>query len=235
MLTENARRYGDIVHYRALNRKIYQINHPDLIQELLINDEPRNHRHMVMQRSRFILGNGLLTSEEPLHMRQRRMAAPAFHRHRIAAYGDVIANYSAEMIEQWQPGALDVYPEMMMLALRIVSKCLFDTDARSEAKKIGDAVDAFMGFLPLAFLPLSRQIEKLPFGPMMKIRKGGTDVDAIIYGIIAERRKSPGDRGDLLSMLLEAVDTEDNAGGATARMTDQSAPRRMPNGDAGRA
>ena len=165
MLRENALRYGDIVHYRAINRKIYQINHPDLIQELLINDEPRNHRHMVMQRSRFILGTGLLTSEEPLHMRQRRMAAPAFHRHRIAAYGDVIAKYSAEMIEHWRPGPLDAYPEMMMLALRIVSKCLFDTDARSEAKKIGDAVDAFMGFLPLAFLPFSRQIEKLPFGP----------------------------------------------------------------------
>jgi cytochrome P450 len=221
MLRENARRYGDMVHYRAINRKIYQLNHPDLIQELLLTDEPRNHRHMVMQRSRFILGNGLLTSEEPLHMRQRRMAAPAFHRHRIAAYGDVIAKYSAEMIEQWRPGALDVYPEMMMLALRIVSKCLFDTDAKSEAKKIGDAVDAFMGFLPLAFLPLSRQIEKLPFGPMTKIRKGGADVDAIIYRIIAERRRSPGDRGDLLSMLLEAVDTEDGASGAASRMTDQ--------------
>ena len=164
MLRENARRYGDIVHYRAINRKIYQINHPDLIQELLLNDEPRNHRHMVMQRSRFILGNGLLTSEEPLHMRQRRMAAPAFHRHRIAAYGDVIAKYSAEMIEQWQPGALDVYPEMMMLALRIVSKCLFDTDARSEAKKIGDAVDAFMGFLPLAFLPFRDRLRSCPSG-----------------------------------------------------------------------
>jgi cytochrome P450 len=221
ILRENARRYGDIVHFRAINRKIYQINHPDLIQELMLNHEPRNHRHMVMQRSRFILGNGLLTSEEPLHMRQRRMAAPAFHRHRIAAYGDVIAKYSAEMIEHWRPGPLDAYPEMMMLALRIVSKCLFDTDARSEAKKIGDAVDAFMGFLPLAFLPLSKHIEKLPFGPMTKIRKGGADVDAFIYGIIADRRKSPGDRGDLLSMLLEAVDTEDNAGGATARMTDK--------------
>jgi cytochrome P450 len=214
MLRENARRYGDIVHYRAINRKIYQINHPELIQELLLNDEPRNHRHMVMQRSRFILGNGLLTSEEPLHMRQRRMAAPAFHRHRIAAYGDVIAKYSAEMIEQWQPGPLDAYPEMMMLALRIVTKCLFDTDAKSEARKIGDAVDAFMGFLPLTFLPLSRYIEKLPFGPMMRIRKGGIDVDAIIYGFIAERRRSPGDRGDLLSMLLDATDVEDDPGGS---------------------
>ncbi len=225
MLTENARRYGDLVHYRAINRKIYQLNHPDLIQELLLNDEPRNHRHMVMQRSRFILGNGMLTSEEPLHMRQRRMAAPAFHRHRIAAYGDVISEYSAKMIEQWKPGAIDIHPEMLELALRIVGKCLFGKDASAEVNTISAAVDAFMGFLPLAFLPFSRQIEKLPFGPMEKIRKGGKDVDAIIYGMIAERRKSPGDRGDLLSILLEAVDTEEPPNGvntqASSRMSDQ--------------
>jgi cytochrome P450 len=191
----------------------------------MINDEPRNLRGIVMQRARFILGDGLLTSEEPLHMRQRRMAAPAFHRHRIAAYGDVIARYAAEMTEQWQPGALDLHPEMLLLALRIVGKCLFDTDAKSEVRKIAAAVDAFMGFLPLVFLPFSKQIEKLPFGPMEKIRRGGVDLDAIIYGMIAERRKSPGDRGDLLSMLLEATDIEDNPGGmphgAATHMTDK--------------
>jgi cytochrome P450 len=218
-LTDNARKYGDLVHFGAIKRNIYQFNHPELIQELLINDEPRNYRGVVMQRSRFILGSGLLTSEEPLHMRQRRMAAPAFHRHRIAAYGDVIARYSVEMTERWQPGELDLHPEMLLLALRIVGKCLFDTDAQADVKKIAAAVDAFMGFLPLVFLPFSKQIEKLPFGPMEKIRKGGVDLDAIIYGMIAERRKSPGDRGDLLSMLLEATDAEDTTG--ANRMSDQ--------------
>ncbi len=220
-LADNARRYGDMVHYAGLKRHIYQFNHPELIQELLVNDEPRNHRGVVMQRSRFILGNGLLTSEEPLHMRQRRMAAPAFHRARIAAYGDVIARYVTDLNEQWQPGALDVHPEMQLLALRIVGKCLFDSEAKSEVGKIAAAVDAFMGFLPLVFLPFSKVIERLPFGPMEKIRRGGVDLDRIIYGMIAERRKAPGDRGDLLSMLLEAVDTEDHSGGMTARMNDQ--------------
>jgi cytochrome P450 len=218
-LADNRRRYGDFVHFGAMGRSIYQFNHPDLIQELLVNYEARNLRGMVMQRSRYILGNGLLTSEEPLHMRQRRMAAPAFHRARIAAYGDVIARYSAEMTESWKPGPLDMHPEMLLLALRIVGKCLFDTDAKSEVAKIAAAVDAFMGFLPLVFLPFSRQIEKLPFGPMEKIRKGGVDLDAIIFGMIAERRAAPGDRGDLLSMLLAATDTEEGA--ETAGMTDQ--------------
>ena len=207
-----------MVHFSAPGREIYQFNHPELIQELLVNHEPHNHRGIVMQRSRFILGNGLLTSEEPLHMRQRRMAAPAFHRHRIDAYGEIIGRYAAQMTSRWQSGAtVDLHPEMLLLALRIVGKCLFDTDVESEVKKIAVAVDAFMGFLPLVFLPFSRQIEKLPFGPMGRIRRGGVDLDNIIYGMIRKRREFPGDRGDLLSMLIEAVDTEGDTGSMSDR------------------
>lgn len=221
-LADNAKRYGDLVHYRSLEGHIYQFNHPALIQELMVDNEKRNRRVLTMQRARAVLGDGLLTSEEPLHMRQRRMAAPAFHRQRIAAYGDVIAQYAAELTEAWQPGLLDLHPQMLLLALRIVGKCLFDMNAESEARKVAAAVDAFMLKPPPAFIPfaLLQQLQKLPFGPALQIRQGLDNLDAIIYGMIAERRKHPGDRGDLLSMLLEA-DDEENAAGSDSRMSDK--------------
>ncbi len=217
-MVANARTYGDIVHYSAGQRKVFQFNHPDLIQELLINNESRHLRGVVMQKARFVLGDGLLTSEEPLHMRQRRMAQPAFHRDRIAAYGDVISRLSLDMTAGWQSGkVIDLHEEMLLLALRIVGKCLFDMDVDSEVRKIAAAVDAFMGFLPLVFLPFSRYIERMPIGPMKRIRQGEAELNALIYGMIRERRQDPGDRGDLLSMLLASVDTEENTG----RMTDK--------------
>ena len=220
-LTENARLYGDLVHYRALEGHIYQFNHPALVQELMVDNERRNRRAIVMQQARAILGDGLLTSEEPLHMRQRRMAAPAFHRQRIAAYAEVIAGYAAEITERWQPGAADLHPHMLLLALRIVGKCMFNIDAESEARKIAAAVDAFMVPPPPAFIPFKEQLQKLPFGPMIKIRKGIHDLDAILYGIIAERRRAPGDRGDLLSMLMETEDLEETTPGADTQMSDK--------------
>src|SRR5436305_1105918 len=76
VLTENARVYGDLVHFRGFEGHIYQFNHPALIQEVMVTHERHNRRALVMQRARALLGDGLLTSEEPLHMRQRRMAAP---------------------------------------------------------------------------------------------------------------------------------------------------------------
>jgi cytochrome P450 len=222
-LTECALKYGDLVHYTALDRHIYQINHPALVEDFLIKDAAKHHRGLVMKRAKVVLGEGLLTSEEPLHMRQRRLAQPAFHRNRIAAYADTIGQQALAMTSRWQSGSTrDLREEMLAIALRIVGKCLFDLNVESDAevKKISDAVDAFMGFLPLAFLPFSEQIQRLPIPAMQRIRKGQADLDAIIYSMIAERRGNPADRGDLLSMLMATVDDQ-ATGNESAMMSDQ--------------
>ncbi len=219
-MAESAALYGDFVHYTVFGRHIYQLNHPELIEDFFLKDAGKHHRGIVMQRAKVVLGEGLLTSEEPLHMRQRRLAQPAFLRQRIAAYGEVIGQNAEAISQDWESGAVrDLHEDMLELALRIVGKCLFDLDvqSRDEVKKISAAVDAFMGFLPLAILPFSEQIQRLPLPAMKRIRKGQADLDAVIYRMIAERRQSPGDRGDLLSMLLDAVDTEE----ATGTMSDR--------------
>ena len=217
-LTECARKYGDVVHYTAVGRHVYQINHPALIEDFFLKDAAKHHRGLVIKRSVAVLGQGLLTSEEPLHMRQRRLAQPAFHRGRIAGYAETIGQQALAMTARWQGGETrDLREEMLAIALRIVGKCLFDLNVKSDAevKKISSAVDAFMGFLPLAFLPFSEQIQKLPLPRMKRIRKGIEELDALIYGMIAQRRVDSADRGDLLSMLMAAVDTEATGGEAT--------------------
>ncbi len=222
-LTDNARRYGDLVHFRAFEGHVFQFNHPELIRELVVDNERRNRRAAVMQRARGLLGDGLLTSEEPLHMRQRRLAQPAFHRQRIAAYGEVIAQVAAEITERWKPGVMDLHPEMLLLALRIVGKCLFDIDGESEARAIAAAVQRFMVRPPPGWVPgrLLEVLQHIPIGPMLEVRRGMEQLDGILYGMIAERRRDPGDRGDLLSMLLAAEDTEEDAAGADRTMSDK--------------
>ena len=222
-MEECAHKYGDLVHYRAAAYHIYQLNHPDLVSDFLLKDANKHHRGIVMQRAKAVLGEGLLTSEEPVHMRQRRLAQPAFHRTRIAAYGEVIGSYADKMTRRWQSGTVvDLHAEMLELALVIVGKCLFDVDVQADVKKVEAAVNAFMSFLPLAVLPFSEQIQRMPIPAMKRIRKGQSELDDLIYRMIRERRANPGDRGDLLSMLLESVDTEgdsENAKGGT--MSDQ--------------
>ena len=213
-MLNTARRFGDLNHYTGLGRHIFQFNHPQLIEDLLLRDAARHHRGLVMQRAKLVLGDGLLTSETPLHLRQRRLAQPAFHRQRIAAYGQIISGYAAEMTARWESGTVvDLQPQMLLLALRIVGKTLFDTNVESEVHQIAEAVDSFMGFLPLAFAPFPEITLRLPLPAMKRIRRGQAYLDSLIYRMIAERRKDPRDRGDLLSMLLAAVDNDEGTGG----------------------
>ncbi len=221
-LRANAVEFGDLVYFQNFGVRLLQCNHPELIQEMLVRDAGHHHRGLVMQRSRMVLGEGLLTSEEPLHMRQRRLAQPAFHRERIAAYGEVIGEFARRMTGQWtEAGVVEVHSEMLLLALRIVGKTLFDTNVEQEVESIAEAVDAFMGFLPLAFLPMSHLIQQLPLPLMRRIRRGQERLDTLFYRMIAERRASPEDRGDLLSMLLMATDEESQEQGYAERMTDR--------------
>ena len=215
-----AQTYGDLVYVRVFGKDFYFLNHPDLVRDLFLKDAPNHHRNNVMQTARQVLGHGLLTSEEPLHMRQRRLAQPAFLRERIAAYGEVIGAKTLAMTTHWQSGTeLDLHAEMMELALRIVGKCLFDVDELQDVDAMAEAVTAFMVFMPLSFVPFPELVQKLPIPAMTRLRRGKAHLDELIYRMIAERRADPVDRGDLLSMLLRATDSEGET--APVSMTDQ--------------
>ncbi len=217
-LERNARTFGDLVHYRAFGRHVFQFNHPDMVQEVLVRDAAMQHRGIVMQRAKFVLGDGLLTSEEPFHMRQRRLVQPGFHRQRVAAYGETMLQFADEMTSRWQSGSsFDIHRSMLELTLRITGKCLFDSDVESEVKTISDSVTAFMGFLPLAFLPYPHLLLKIPFGFIGRIQKSQKKLDSLIYAMIADRRSSGMDHGDLLSMLLASQDLEGSTGGMTTQ------------------
>lgn len=217
-LCYNAKHYGDLVHFTAGGRHVFQMNHPALVQELLVRDVAHHHRGVVMQRARFVLGDGLLTSEEPMHLRQRRLTQPGFHRDRIAGYGTIIGDYALQTTRGWRSGVIrDLHHDMLLLALRIVGKCLFNADVEAEVRNVSAAVDAFMGFLPLALLPFPSTVLKLPLPLMRRIRRGQTELDTLIYALIQQRRESGIDQGDLLSMLLASVDTEEQTGSMSDR------------------
>src|ERR1700685_3175163 len=63
----------------------------------------------------------------------------------------------------------------------------------------------------LLLLPFSEYLDKLPLPATRRFKKARARLDATIYGLIRERRKSGADTGDLLSMLLLAQDEDDRA------------------------
>lgn len=213
--------YGPVSHYKLGKSNIVFINDPELIREVLITQAPAFIKERTQQRMKILLGEGLITSEGEFHMRQRRIAAPAFHRQRIQAYATMMVKHAAAMRASWQPGqTFDISAAMMELTLEIVAQTLFATDVTQEIRQINDEVNVIMQLYNyLIALPKAESYLHWPVPWLMRFRKARSRLDAVVYRMIAERRGSNEDRGDLLSMLLAGRDEEEKTGHAS--MSDQ--------------
>ena len=223
--TNLARTYGDLAAYRMGGEQIFFVNSPQYVRDILVTHNRNFMKGRGLQRTKRLLGEGLLTSEDPIHLRQRRLMQPAFHRERIAAYGDTMVTYADRMQQEWRDDAvLDIAQEMMRLTLSIAGKTLFDVDVEKQAADVGAALTAVMESFWTTMLPFADVLEHLPVPQLRRAKAARAKLDAIIYGMIAERRAaardgSLSDRGDLLSMLLEARDEDEPSIGGG--MTDQ--------------
>ena len=212
------RRYGDLAYLRMGGEHLFITSDPAVIRDVLVTHNQNFHKSRGLERMKILLGEGLLTSEDAFHLRQRRLMQPAFHRERVAAYASTMVAYADRVRRSWATGAtIDIAREMSRLTLLIVGKTLFDADVASQAPDVGEAMSGLMNSFWTLMLPFGATLQHLPIPQMRRGRRARERLDAIIYGIIRERRVNLGDRGDLLSMLLMAQDDEDKGRGMTDR------------------
>jgi cytochrome P450 len=211
-----ARTYGDLSYVRMAGEHLFLVNDPRHIRDIFVTEQHKFMKGRGLDRAKRLLGEGLLTSEGAVHVRQRRLMQPAFHRDRIASYAAVMTEYAERARNSWNDGGvIDASQEMNRLTLAIVGKTLFDADVESRARDVGMALSAVMESFWLLMLPFVEVLERLPIPALRRSRAARARLDAIIYQMIAERRRAPSDRGDLLSMLLMAQDDEQAGRGMT--------------------
>ncbi len=219
-----ARDYGDVVRIRLGPRSLYLVAHPDLIEEVLVRKNANFRKHSALRMNRLLLGDGLVTSEGDLWLRQRRLVQPAFQRDRIAGYGAVMVDYAERMLADWQPGSVrDVHADMTWLTLEIITKTLFGADVGREAPEVGTALaaaqDSFIGRFQ-SLLPLP---EWVPSPGNLRLRRAVRRLDAIVYRFIERRRAEakahaeggPPPPDDVLTWMIRARDDDGS------RMTDR--------------
>src|ERR1700719_5044022 len=106
--------YGDIAHYRIGHHHIVFLNHPDYIREVLVVQNDNFIKERTVQRSKMLLGEGMITAEGARHRTQRLTAQPAFHRQRIAEYGRIMVEEAAHIRDSWRTGEQrDIARDMM--------------------------------------------------------------------------------------------------------------------------
>jgi cytochrome P450 len=208
-MTRWAREYGDLVSARFGPKRVVFANHPELVEQVLVEQNRKFIKHYRLRRTKRTLGQGLLTSEGDFWRSQRKLAQPAFHRERIAAYARLMVDFTERMLESWADGQVrDVQDDMMRLTLEIVAKTLFDAEIGGDTADASAAMETLMR----AFIARSGSLVNpphwLPTPHNLRVERAIRRLERILVSIIAQRRKSGEDRGDLLSMLLHAQDED---------------------------
>ena len=215
-------KYGDFVTLQIGERAVLLVSNPDAIYEILVTKNAQflkgsMYRNRERGLARF-LGNGLLTSDGEFWKRQRKLTAPALHTKRIAAYAETMVAVTLDMIAKWEDQAeIDVDQEMTRSTMQIVGKSLFNAEIDGEeATQFGAALNVLQHSGGMSLLP-----GWVPTPKKIADKRAIRDLDEIMYGIIAERRRSNEDYGDLLSMLLQARD-DDNNGMSDLQVRDEA-------------
>lgn len=211
------RTYGNIACYSFMGTPIVFINEPEYIREILVTQAASFVKERTVNRMKILLGEGLITSNEPFHMRQRRIAAPAFHRQRIQAYAGQIVESALAASERLRDGQeFDIASAQMDLSLEIVARTLFDTHVDDDIRRINDEVNTIMDLYNfIVAFPRIESFLHLPIPGIVRFRRSKARLDAVVDRLIrehrtamaqAEQRGEEQDRGDLLSMLLTSSD-----------------------------
>ena len=206
-----AREHGDLVQLPALGREIFVISDPELIRQVLEVGQGRFTKGRGLENAALLLGKGLLTSEAPLHARQRRLMQPAFHRQQIQRYGGQMVALAEAHVAAWRDGeTLDMAAEMMHLTRAIVARTLFDWSPQDSDDAVDAALSELVGSFgaPGAMLVPLWVVERGWLPGTRGLAGARASLDALVYRMIAERRANPDGREDLLSLLVRARDDQ---------------------------
>jgi cytochrome P450 len=221
-LLERLATYGDVVRIDVPGSAAYLLNHPDLVRDVLVGEHRSFHKGPTIRAAKILLGESLLTSEDEIHLRQRRLIQPMFHHERIATYAASMVGLAERAAGEWSDGEpVDVQAEMSALTLAVVGDTLFGTDVdERQSATVRRALTDTLGMFDRVYSPLFRLLVRLPSPTMRRYRRVESDLNRVIADMIAERRAAGATGDDLLSLLLRA--REDGAGMTDEQVRDEA-------------
>ena len=214
------REHNGLAHFGRSGNHVYLTSNPDLVLEVFRTHGRHTIKPPVLQSSRAVLGQGLLTAEGDQHLRQRRLLQPAFHRDRIVAYAERMVREGENHISRWQDSqTADMCADMSELTLQIAGQTLLGADVGDQAQEVASALKIVLANSTAIIQPFATVRAHLGLPPFGETLRAGDELDEILQRIIDEHRMA-GDTGDLISMMIASQ--EDGVGMDDAQLRDEA-------------
>jgi cytochrome P450 len=203
--------YGELVRLYLGRLTAYYVHGPELLRQMLVTDARKVGKGWVYDRIRTLIGDGLVTSEGPLHAVQRRMIQPAFRSARIASYMEVMGREATAMAESWQPGqTVAVDHAVAELAGMVVARSLCSSAhmPAERARRLAFLNTSVLKVMSVRSLMPEGVWERLPLPSTRRTTAQVAEFHRIVDNLIACYRADEADHGDLLAVLLAARDED---------------------------
>ncbi len=214
-LYRTARRFGPFSYFRLLHQHLYLADDAEIIKDVLLTRQALFGRDLGALILRELVGDGLITREEPHHRERRRVLQPAFHREQIAAYVETMSAETDTALRSWPLGeAMNMGNEMRRITLAIIGSTLFGPEFRESAAGVSGVLRRVLKragliapFLSLC-KPMTRYYRRaFPNGRSLFFASERGELDRILQPLIARRHGSKAK--DVLSLLLMLQEDED--------------------------
>ena len=205
---EHASRHGDFLKTPVPIGNLFILNHPDLVQEILVKQSRRFHKPFgVKYTANQIFGDNLFTSDGELWRTLRGLIQPGFNLPRLEIYGQVMIDKTLQTIHDWQPESmLEMTEQMMTLTLRTTTQCFFgvDLDQTDTGKDLLEFIELF--FQRLTSFPVPGWI---PIPSNVRMKYLAKNRGQFCRVLMAERRQLEEDKDDMLSILLKTQEYDE--------------------------
>lgn len=201
--------YGDFVSFFLGGQLFIGAFAPEMVHEVTVSKQRLFVKGVGFDRMRKVLGTGLLTNEEPIHLRHRRLMQSPFHISKISSYAAIMLNLTRKHTSNWQIGdTVAIGPEMMALTFDIVADILFGSDISADTKRVQRSMHIAIDRIERTMLPGLDRFDHWPIPYFRKFESAADDLNAVSTRIIEDRIAKGLKRDDLLGILLEAQTPE---------------------------
>jgi cytochrome P450 len=146
-----------------------------------------------------LLRQGVLVTDGAEHDLYRRLMEPPLQPARLPEYAASMIRHVDRVSATWQDGqVVDMLVEARKIALLIIMDILFGVDAWGDLSRIWRPILKAIAFISPGIWILWRRV------PRPGYRRALAQLDAYLFGIIAERRAQGKLRADLLQHLIDA-------------------------------
>ena len=201
--------FGDLASFFLGGQLFYGAFAPEMVHEVTVSKQHSFIKGVGFDRMRKVLGTGLLTNEEPIHLRHRRLMQSPFHISKISSYAETMLALTEKHISNWRAGSeVELGPEMMSLTFDIVAEILFGTDISKDTERVQRSMHIAIDRIERTMLPGLDRMDSWPIPYFKKFHTAADDLNDVASKIIRTRIERGIKRDDLLGILLEATTPE---------------------------